>query len=135
MEIDPSKYYVFYDGDCSLCNSRVQWILKNDRKDQFLFASLQSAFGQRFLKDRGLNHKEFNTFYLWMPHSFYLIKSQAVLKIAKILGGKHAVLAALGITPTFFNDLIYDYAARNRKKLSAQKCPMPSESDKRKFVS
>ena len=83
--MDTTKYYVFYDGDCGFCNYWVQWILKNDRKDHFRFAALQSDFGQKFLKERRLESNEFNTIYLWKPNEFYLLKSQAIVKIARIL--------------------------------------------------
>lgn len=100
--IQDSKYYVFYDGDCGFCNYWVSWILKNDHKNQFLFSALQSDFGQKFLKERGLERKQFNTLYLWKPGEFYLIKSEAVSQIAKILGGKYALLSYLNIFPRFF---------------------------------
>jgi hypothetical protein len=29
------KILYFYDGDCGFCNFWVQWILKNDKKDNF----------------------------------------------------------------------------------------------------
>lgn len=134
QSIDESKYYVFYDGDCGFCNHWVQWILQNDKKDQFRFAALQSNFGQQFLWERGLNRKQFNTIYLWKPNSFYLIKSGAINKISKLLGGKYAVLAQLNILPAFISDKIYDKISKNRMKLSAQKCFLPNEEERKKFV-
>lgn len=132
--MDTTKYYVFYDGDCGFCNYWVQWILNNDKKDSFRFSALQSEFGQNFLKERGLENKKFNTLYLWKPNSFYLVKSEAVSKIAKLLGGKHAVLAAINIFPRFFSDFIYDKIAKNRQKLSSQKCLILTEEEHKKFV-
>lgn len=133
-DIDESKYYVFYDGDCGFCNHWVQWILKNDKKDQFLFAPLQGNFGQNFLWQRGLSRNQFNTLYLWKPNSFYLIKSKAVTEIAKILGGKYALMAHLNIFPRFLSDKIYDKIAENRLKLASQKCFLPTEQERRKFI-
>lgn len=132
--IDYTKYYVFYDGDCGFCNHWVQWILKNDHKNQFLFSALQSDFGQQFLLERGLESKQFNTLYLWKPNSFYLIKSEAVAEIAKILGGKFALMSYLNIFPRFFSDKIYDQIAKNRTKLASQKCFLPNEEERKKFV-
>ena len=131
--IDETKYYVFYDGDCGFCSHWVQWILKNDKKDQFRFSALQSNFGQQFLWQRGLDRKQFNTLYLWKPNFFYLIKSEAVIKIARILGGKYALLASLNIFPRFLSDKIYDKVAENRQKWGSQKCLLPNEAEKRKF--
>jgi predicted DCC family thiol-disulfide oxidoreductase YuxK len=89
------KHIVFFDGDCGVCNFWVQWILKRDKKDRFLFASLQSDFGQQFLTERKLNTEVFNTLYLWKPNHYYLEKSKAVLQIAHLLGGIYK-LSAIG---------------------------------------
>ena len=133
-EIDTSKYYVFYDGDCGFCNFWVQWILKNDLKDQFMFAALQSDFGQEFLKERGLETKQLSTLYLWKPQSFYLKKSEAALKIASILGGKYSFIGYLSFVPKFISDFLYDKVAENRKKLATNTCFLPNEKERTKFV-
>ncbi|MDO5615049.1 MAG: DUF393 domain-containing protein [Cruoricaptor ignavus] len=132
--MDNTKYYVFYDGDCGFCNRWIQWVLKNDRKDEFRFASLQSNFGQQFLYERGLDRKNLDTIYLWKPGGFYLVKSQAVKQIAKILGGKYKIAAILFFLPTTLSDFIYDKVAKNRMKLSENICPLPNEKDRKKFM-
>lgn len=131
---DIPKYYIFYDGDCGFCNYWVQWILEKDKKDEFLFSALQSEFGQHFLKERGLEQKQFNTLYLWRPDSYYLVKSEAVIKIAEVLGGTYGFLTKLNIFPRFFTDQIYDLTARNRAKLSPKTCRIPTEEERRKFI-
>ena len=108
MEINTEKIYVLYDGDCGFCNYWVQWILRRDQKDLFLFASLQSDFGQNFLKSRGLENKIFNTLILWSPEKYYLTKSEALLKIAKLLGGKYQILASMNILPLFLTNFFYE---------------------------
>ena len=133
-EMDTSKYYVFYDGDCGFCNFWVQWILKNDLKDQFMFAALQSDFGQEFLKERGLETKQLSTLYLWKPQSFYLKKSEAALKIASILGGKYSFIGYLSFVPKFISDFVYDKVSENRKKLATNTCFLPNEKERAKFV-
>ena len=133
--MDTSKYYVIYDGDCGFCNHWVQWILKNDKKDQFMFAALQSDFGQKFLKERGLERESFDTIYLWKPEGFYLIKSEAITKIAKILGGKYALLGNLNVFPKYISDAIYNQIAKRRLKLAAQSCMLPTAEERKKFVS
>ena len=133
-EMDTSKYYVFYDGDCGFCNFWVQWILKNDLKDQFMFAALQSDFGQEFLKERGLETKQLSTLYLWKPQSFYLKKSEAALKIASILGGKYSFIGYLSFVPKCISDFVYDKISENRKKLATNTCFLPNEKERAKFV-
>ncbi len=131
---DESKYYIFYDGECGFCNHWVEWILKNDQKDQFRFAALQSDFGQDFLGKRGLNQTELNTIYIWKPSGFYLTKSSAVEQIAKLLGGKYALLAKLNFLPVSVADKIYDAVAVRRQKLAASKCYVPTEEERKKFI-
>lgn len=132
--MDTSKYYIFYDGDCGFCNHWVQWILKNDYKDQFMFAALQSNFGQNFLKERGLETQHLSTLYLWKPQSFYLQKSQAALAIARILGGKFAWIGHLNFFPNFISDFVYERVAANRQKLATNACFLPNAKERAKFV-
>ena len=133
-EIWEQKHIVFFDGECGVCNFWVQWILERDQKDQFMFASLQSDFGQKFLSERGLETKQFNTLYLWKPHQYYLIKSKAVLKIANLLGGIYNLSVIGKLIPTFISDKIYNKISENRMKLSAQKCFLPDQHQKKNFI-
>lgn len=129
-----NKHIVFFDGDCGVCNFWVQWILERDNKDQFMFASLQSDFGQQFLSERGLETKIFNTMYLWKPGRFYLIKSRAVLEIANLLGGIYKLSFIGKIIPAFLRDKAYDLISRNRMKLANQKCYLPDLHQKKKII-
>jgi len=128
------KHIVFFDGGCGVCNFWVQWILKRDHNNRFLFASLQSDFGQRFLTERKLNTEVFNTLYLWKPNHYYLEKSNAVLQIANILGGIYKLSVIGKIIPRFFSDTIYDLISKNRMKLANQKCYLPTPDERKKFI-
>ncbi|MGU3376172.1 thiol-disulfide oxidoreductase DCC family protein [Chryseobacterium sp. M5A1_1a] len=134
MENWENKHIVFFDGDCGVCNFWVQWILERDKKDKFMFASLQSDFGQEFLFERGLETTEFNTMYLWKPKQYYLIKSRAVLQIANLLGGVYKLSTLGKIMPVFLSDKMYDVISRNRMKLANQKCYLPDQHQKKKFI-
>lgn len=129
-----NKHIVFFDGECGVCNFWVQWILERDKNDQFMFASLQSDFGQSFLSERGLETKVFNTMYLWKPKQYYLIKSKAVLQIASLLGGIYKLSGIGKIFPTFLSDSIYDMVSKNRMKLANQKCYLPTPHQRGKFI-
>jgi predicted DCC family thiol-disulfide oxidoreductase YuxK len=128
------RHIVFFDGDCGVCNFWVQWILERDKKDQFMFASLQSDFGQKFLSERGLETKVFNTMYLWKPKHYYYIKSRAILQIASLLGGIYKLAGIGKIIPKFLSDGVYDIISRNRMKLANQKCYLPTPHQRAKFI-
>ena len=129
-----NKNIVFFDGECGVCNFWVQWILERDLKDKFLFSSLQSDFGQRFLNERGLDTQQFNTLYLLKTDGNYLIKSKAVLEIAGLLGGVYSFLKVGKLLPKSISDRLYDMVSRNRMKLSAQKCFLPDPHQKKKII-
>ncbi len=128
------KFIVFYDGECGFCNHWVQWILERDKKNKFLFSSLQSEFGQKFLNDRQLPNQVFDTLYLWKPQSFYLTKYQAILKIAGELGGIYSLASIGKIIPDFIGNRFYNLISRNRKKLAANQCFLPNEQQRKKFL-
>lgn len=129
-----NKHIVFFDGECGVCNFWVQWILERDKNDQFMFASLQSDFGQKFLSERGLETKVFNTMYLWKQNDYYLTKSRAVLQIANLLGGIYKFTAVGKLIPSFLSDKVYDIVSENRMKMANQKCYLPTPQERKKFI-
>ena len=135
MENWENKHIIFFDGDCGVCNFWVQWILQRDKKNQFMFASLQSDFGQKFLGERNLDQKQFNTLYLWKFGSYYLIKSKAIIKVLDLMGGFYSIASLIGkIFPTSLSDRLYDVISRNRMKISNQKCFLPTPDERKKFI-
>lgn len=128
------KFIVFYDGECGFCNHWVQWILEKDTKDKFLFSSLQSDFGQKFLNERNLPNEVFDTLYLWKPESFYLSKYQAILRIASELGGVYSLANIGKILPDFIGNQFYNSVSQNRKKLAENQCFLPNAEQRKKFI-
>lgn len=129
------KFIVFYDGACGFCNHWVQWILERDKNDKFLFSSLQSGFGQKFLTDRNLPNRVFDTLYLWKPERFYLSKFQAILTITTEIGGLYSLASIGQLIPDFIGNSVYNIISNNRKKLSRNKCFLPDEIQRKKFIS
>ncbi len=125
------QHILFYDGRCGFCNFWVQFILERDAERRFRFASLQSDFGQAFLRDRGLPQSSFGTLYLWMPQQYYLTKSQAVFKIASLLGGFYRLIGSLRLLPAWLTDLVYDKVAERREKIAAPTCMLPGKEQHR----
>lgn len=135
MKCNTNKYYIFYDGDCGFCNHWVQWILKSDKKEFFLFSSLQSEFGQNFLKHEKINVSDFTTIYLWKPNEYYLDKSQAIIKIVQCLGGVKGTLAyVIKIFPKSLLDILYNKISNNRFRISSNFCVLPSISERERFI-
>ncbi|WP_414706419.1 thiol-disulfide oxidoreductase DCC family protein, partial [Salinivirga sp.] len=45
----PNKPVVFFDGNCGLCSRSINFIIKHDRYQHFLFCPLQSKTAEEFL--------------------------------------------------------------------------------------
>lgn len=130
------KKIILFDGICNLCNTSVQYIIKNDQKDIFRFVSLQSELGQKITKHLGISDRNIDSIVLYEPGRAYFLKSDAALKIAKNLGGFLSWLAVFSFLPKFFRDYIYDYIATNRYKWYGKKesCMIPTPELKTKFL-
>ncbi|HTE12522.1 MAG TPA: thiol-disulfide oxidoreductase DCC family protein [Chitinophagaceae bacterium] len=135
MNKNENKKIVLFDGVCNLCSNSVQFILKRDKKNQFLFGSLQGKTGQDYLKKFNLPANTFNSFMLVEDDTLYA-RSAAALRMLKHLGGGWSLLYAFIIVPQFIRDAIYNLVAKNRYKWFGKKdaCWIPTPALKAKFL-
>lgn len=135
MHSTNNKKIVLFDGVCNLCSSSVQFIIAHDKKNQFLFGSLQGDAGQQYLKKFNLPANAFNSFMLVEDETLYT-RSTAALRMLKYLGGGWAFLYAFIIVPGFIRDGIYNLVAKNRYKWFGKKeaCWVPTPALKAKFL-
>ncbi|HET9745090.1 MAG TPA: thiol-disulfide oxidoreductase DCC family protein [Chitinophagaceae bacterium] len=125
---------ILFDGVCNLCTGSVQFILKRDEEKKFLFASLQSPYGQDLLKQFDLPNNTFNSFILYQDEKIYT-RSTAALKIFQQLKGWKWV-RIFGIVPKFIRDAVYNLIANNRYKWFGKKdeCWLPTPELKARFL-
>ena len=124
-----------FDGICNLCNQSVQFVIEHDSKNQFRFASLQSDFGQDFLKKNKLEATQFDSIVFIEDDQFYT-KSSAALKIAKYLDGLTSWLTIFMIVPKPLRDIVYSFIAKNRYRWFGknESCWLPTKELKAKFI-
>jgi predicted DCC family thiol-disulfide oxidoreductase YuxK len=129
------KKIILFDGVCNLCSSSVQFILKRDKKNQFLFGSLQGKAGQGYLKKFNLPEDTFNSFMLVEGDKLYT-RSSGALRMLKYLGNGWQIFYALIIIPKFIRDSMYNFIAKNRYKWFGKKkeCLIPTLELKTKFL-
>lgn len=137
MEIPKNKQIVLFDGICNLCHNAVQFIIKRDPKNKFVFASLDSEIGERLLSERHIDRSKIDSIVLIIPDDAYFIKSDAALEISKSLSGIYPVFSYFSILPQAFRDFVYDLIAKNRYRIFGKKeeCPLPSQAQREKFLS
>ncbi|TXE15112.1 thiol-disulfide oxidoreductase DCC family protein [Seonamhaeicola algicola] len=137
INIPKNKKLILFDGVCNLCNSSVQYVIKHDKNNVFLFAPLQSNIGQALIKKYDLDTKVIDSVLLYSPENGIVYKSSAALAIAKHLGFPRNLLAVFYIIPAFIRNIVYDFIAKNRYKWYGKKeaCMIPTPELKSKFLS
>lgn len=136
LNLPKGKKIVLFDGVCNLCDSTVQRIIKNDKKDIFRFVALQSDLGQQIIKHIGIDISKTDSIILYEPGHAYYYKAEAAIKIAKEIGGIYSLLGTLTIFPKWLSNKVYDFNAKNRYKWYGKKdqCMIPTPELKSKFL-
>lgn len=126
---------IFFDGVCNLCNNFIQLIIKNDRKEKFLFCPIQSDYSRNFLLENKFISEDTNSVILFMDGTFYT-KSNAALRIAKSMNGLWPLFWIFIIIPAPIRNWVYDFIARNRIKWFGKRneCMVPSTKNKKRFL-
>ncbi len=130
------KQVILFDGVCNLCNSSVQFAIQRDPTGRFNYAALQSAEGQRLLKEHALPLNELYSIVLIKEGKAYQ-RSRAALEVARGLNGLWPLLYVFIIIPPFIRNGIYNWIARNRYRWFGKKdeCMIPTPELKSRFLS
>lgn len=127
---------ILFDGVCNFCNSSVNFIIKHDKKNYFLFAPLQSEFAKNICEKINVDSEELTTMVLIEGNKIFT-KSNAALRITRKLNRAYPLFYGFIIVPLFIRNIIYDYFAHNRYKWFGKKetCMIPDDKLKEKFIS
>lgn len=104
---------VFFDGNCKLCNSSVNFILSRDSVSYFKFSPLTSEFSKNFFNDKKINLSTINSIILF-DNGLLFSKSDAILRIIKKLNTPLKYCWYLKYIPKSVRDFLYDFIANNR---------------------
>ena len=136
VNIPSNKKLILFDGVCNLCNASVQYVIKHDKMDVFLFTALQSESGQQIIKEYNIDTNKVDSILLYTPEKGITHKSTAALKIALQLGFPNNLLSVFFIIPPFIRNWVYNYIAKYRYKWYGKKesCMIPTQELKSKFL-
>lgn len=129
------KPLILFDGVCNLCNSSVQFIIKNDPEGYFRFASLQSETGQKILEQFNMKKDDFDTFILYENGQIFT-QSTGVLRVLKNLKNYYRFFYIFIIIPSFIRNFIYNFVSRYRYRFFGRKdaCMVPTPELKARFI-
>lgn len=133
------RHLVLYDGVCGLCDRSVRFLLEEDRSAILSFAPLQGLVRSEVAARHPLPPA---TRTLILVRDFgteterVLVRSDAILGIARLIGGWLAPAAVLRIVPRRLRDLAYDFVARNRYRWFGQldSCRVPKPEERERFL-
>jgi predicted DCC family thiol-disulfide oxidoreductase YuxK len=126
---------ILFDGICNFCNAGVNFIIKQDKKNIFRFAALQSEAGQKMLEQFQLQKEEFDSFVLVDNGKVYQ-KSSAGLRVYGKLPWYWKWTQLAWVTPRFIRDAVYGFIAKNRYKWFGKKeqCMIPDNNIRSRFL-
>ena len=130
---DTQRPILFFDGECNLCNRAVQYVIRHDKKEQFLFGPLQSGAGKELLEVMPGNAPDSMILYY---RGMYYTRSNAALHTARLLGGWRSWLYALTVLPCSLRDPFYNLIARNRYNWfgKSDTCMVPTKELEARFL-
>lgn len=112
--VNTKKVILLFDGVCNLCNYWVSFLMKRDKKEQFLFVPLRSEEGKEWIVKYKIP-KETDSIIVIAENRIYL-ESEAVIKIIGYLQIPWKWFQLLRIIPLNIRDKIYQWVAQNRFK-------------------
>lgn len=132
-----TKHIVFVDGVCNLCNNFVKFINKRDKKNIFIFSSLQ---GKKYTNLQKIelvpkNSLQFLVLFNQVENRYY-VKSEAVRQIFRFLPYYRFISYLFPLLPLSFKDKIYEFVANNRYKLfgKTEFCEFKKQIDPKKTI-
>ncbi|OUR91851.1 thiol-disulfide oxidoreductase [Flavobacteriales bacterium 34_180_T64] len=130
------KQLILFDGVCNLCNSSINYIIKHDKKNVFMFAPLQGKTGKEVIINHKIDTSKTDSILLFTIEKGVVMKSSAAIAIASKLGFPRNLLTLFYIIPPFIRNWVYDYIAKNRYKWYGKKdkCMVPTQELKSKFL-
>jgi predicted DCC family thiol-disulfide oxidoreductase YuxK len=129
------KPIILFDGVCNFCNGMVNFIIRQDKKNVFRFAALQSGSGEELLKQYNIDWKSNDSFVVIENGKAYQ-KSNAALKLYDKLPWDWKWSQIFWIVPKFIRDAIYNFIAKNRYRWFGKKesCIVPTPEIRARFL-
>ena len=132
------EHLIFFDGVCGLCNNSVDFIIKRDKKNIFLFTSLQSEEAKEVLARYNYPIEKIKNLsnIVYLRKGKIEEKSKAVLFILWDLSGFYKLMVIGFLIPNFIRDWVYGIVSKNRYLWFGKKevCRVPAPHEKEKFL-
>jgi len=121
------SWVFFFDGDCAFCSQSVQTVLRLDRERRISFAPLQGAFAAEKGFTKYASAGNGTMVLLRESDGQVFLRSDALIELARALGGSWWIFTIARFVPKPWRDWIYGRVAANRHRLigKSDHCSLP----------
>lgn len=122
---------IVFDGECLICNRFYKWVLRNDKKNVFMFTNIQSKF---YSENSNIDKSKDSIIVITKNRILY--DCDAIVYILKITKTQLVIRFIISIFPRFVSNFFYQIIARNRYDLFGKKdtCYIPSKAELKRFI-
>jgi len=128
------NWILFFDGDCAFCSAGVRRVFRFDKRQRLKFAPLQGKLAVEKGLDGFADKAEGTMALMRLPDGKVFLRSDAVVELARALGGWWRLLLPAALIPRCIRDAAYKWVARNRYRFAGESdsCLLPDpEMEKR----
>jgi predicted DCC family thiol-disulfide oxidoreductase YuxK len=118
---------LFFDGDCAFCSRSVRRVVAFDKHRRISFSPLQGKLAAEMNFSKHAAATGGTMIFLRESDGKIFKKSDALVELARALGGGWRVMTFARFIPRFLRDWVYDRIANNRQRFSAKSssCSLP----------
>lgn len=127
------KVIIVYDGECVFCSRSMAWIVDHDVHDRIRLTPCTSPLGSDLMREHGIDPDDPSTFLVIIEGQPF-VRSRAMLKLVPLLDARAQPLRVFGLIPDPVRNVVYDWTARNRRRLIKGDCPVPSREMTRRMI-
>ena len=122
---------IVFDGECLICNRFYKWVLRNDKKNVFMFTNIQSKF---YSENSNIDKSKDSI--IVIRNNKILYESDAINYIFKKTKTQSFLRFILSIFPRFISNSIYRTIAKNRYNFFGKKetCYIPDKDELKRFI-
>ena len=122
---------IIFDGECFICNRFYKWLLRNDKKNHFMFTNIQSKF---YSENSNIDKSKDSI--IVIRNNKILYESDAINYIFKKTKTQSFLRFILSIFPRFISNSIYRTIAKNRYNFFGKKetCYTPNKAELKRFI-
>jgi predicted DCC family thiol-disulfide oxidoreductase YuxK len=107
-------WVLFFDGDCAFCSAGVRRAMKFDKHRRLMFSPLQGKLATEKGFSEFADESDGSMVLMREADGRIFLRSDAVIELARALGGAWKLFLPAALIPRFIRDSVYKWVARNR---------------------